>query len=72
MRLGKGELRIHYNVDGGTDIDLENFFCLLLKLMGYQLYASGTEMASGTRELEFEKKGHSPNGQKNIPSQAWY
>lgn len=56
MKLDKGEIRIYYKAKGGVDFDLDNFFQLLLKLMGYHFYACGTDMKTLTRELCFEKE----------------
>ena len=57
MELDEGDIRIYYKAKGGSDLDLDDFFRLLLKLMGYQFYASGMNMENKVRELCFEAKG---------------
>ena len=56
MELDEGDIRIYYKAKGGSDLDLDDFFRLLLKLMGYQFYASGMDMENKVRELCFEMK----------------
>ena len=56
MKLDEGDIRIYYKTKGGSNLDLDDFFRLLLKLMGYRFYASGMDMATGVRDLSFETK----------------
>lgn len=56
MKLDDGDVRIYYKAKGGSDLDLDDFFKLLLKLMGYQFYASGMDMETRVRELCFETR----------------
>lgn len=56
MNLDDGDVRIYYKAKGGSDLDLDDFFKLLLKLMGYRLYSGGMDMETRTRELCFEQK----------------
>ncbi len=56
MNLDEGDIRIYYKTKGGSDLDLEDFFKLLLKLMGYQFYASGMDIKNGVKDLCFERK----------------
>ena len=56
MKLDEGDIRIYYKTKGGSNFDLDDFFRLLLKLMGYQFYASGMDMEIGVRDLCFEKR----------------
>lgn len=55
--MKNGEIEIRYKIPGGCDIEAEDCITKVLKMLGYQQYASGMDQETGVRELCFETKG---------------
>ena len=56
MKLKKSVLMVFYNENHRINTTLDEDLEEVLKKFGYRRFASGTERATGVRDLAFEKK----------------